>query len=372
MKLLLYATVSVFMYVSALSYEITLSELTTLGRNSPSNSAVLFHDSEADLQWWYDLDKEINSIDFYTFPIHGMLATYQMKLHRIEKTPTIKLFQKSTENSVVPLNPKHAHDWIALHTANVSMITKPLFSSFANGNTAVLVSQTRETCDTMLSTDRNPNLKYACYLEEKLMDGCDIIVFGKYMNAECVKTMDEQYNMTQIYKKLQKSVFPLLLSSSMMNDPLLFQLHPMRQSIFVLSDEPPHALNVSSDVHVIWEPLNTKMFGAEKPTVIRQDMWVWYAHELETGESIHYAVYDALKSTEPLNPARMFMAMQVNNFSRYFDPEWDNTMALKSFFPKRPKIPTFNFTKPKLPPLPNLTLSLEKDKEMAKKFGVDI
>ena len=66
---------------------------------------------------------------------------------------------------------------------------------------------------------------------------------------------------------------------------------------------------------------------------------------------------------------RMFMAMASKNFSLYFDSEWD---SLKSLIPERPPVPTFTFKKPKLPPLPNLTLDIEKDKEMARRMGIDI
>lgn len=342
--------------------QITGEEIRHLARNSPEPTAVLFHDEGADVSWWEGMDTEAT---LFTYPIPKLTGILDTKMHDIKQVPAIKLYKGRVTNTFEPRNTADVLPWINLHLHNVSMLTKKFLPFFANGNSAVVIAQTEETCEVFKQNELNPHVAYACYFEETLVPGCDVALFGKYMDAACVK------NASNIYPDLQRNVFPMLMNSDMMNDPLLFQLHPFNKTVFVVSDTPPHVSNVSHDVHVIWERTSSHMFGIYTPTVIRQDLWLWYGHELKTGEAIHNAVYDVLKTTTPLDMARMFMAMSSRNFSLYFDPEWN---ALKALIPKRPPLPkfNFNFTKPKLTPLPNLTLDLEADKEMARRMGIDI
>lgn len=349
--------------------EITSEELWNLPRTTSAPSAVLFHNSDSDISWWKNLSTR-NDVDLYTFPVAKLFSLFDLKLHKLKKTPAIKLFHRRTANVLNNVNASNAANWIDLHLDNVSMLSEDLVPFFANENSAVLVAQTNPTCDAFKNaTDHD--IKYACFLQGELLPECDIVLFGKYTDASCIKSVDEAYNMTTIYSQLKKHVFPTLLNADMMNDPLLLKLRPFSQTVFVIADTPPHVSNISNNVHVVWERTESQMFGVRSPTVIRQDFWAWYGHELVTDEAVNYAVYDALKAGTPLDISKVFTAMQMKNFSLVFDPTWDKRQALRSMMPKRPPLPKFNFTKPTLGPKANLTLSIEEDKKMARKMGID-
>ena len=355
--------VGILLCTDVLGVTITSSELWELEKNSINPVAVLFHDENENIQWWEQIH---SNATLCTFPVDKFSGLLELKIHEVKHTPAVKFYKGRTHN-IVHLNDKIGQDdvatWIDIHLQNVSTLTKKFLPFYANGNAAVVIAQTQETCAILKNNTRNPHVAYACYFGEELVPGCNVALFGKYMNAACVK------NASNIYPDLQRNVYPMLLTSQMMNDPLLFQLHPFKQTVFVISDTPPHVSNVSNDIHVIWERTNSGMFGVQKPTVIRQDTWMWYGLQLHTDEAVHNAVYDVLRTKQALNMPRMFMAMASKNFSLYFDSEWD---SLKSLIPERPPVPTFTFKKPKLPPLPNLTLDIEKDKEMARRMGIDI
>ena len=338
---------------------ISAQELWNITRHASEPVAILFHNNaSADVSWWTELDVNVTRHEFAT---DNILNSLEAKSQNIRKLPTIKLYHYRTANVLEPENSADVKQWIDLHLEDIAKLDSKNFHNYANDNSAVLLALDEEHCEKLESMNRSKHVKYACILDDMLFSNCSLALFGKYMDAECINDGIEGINSSL------KNVFPTLLDTRMMNDPLLFELRPHNETIYVVSDTPPLVLNISKNVHIIWERTNSQILGVSNPTVLRQSFWSWYGHELKTEEQAKNAVYDVLQQTTPLNISRVFAAMQIKNFSKYFDDTWN---GMRELFPKRPKVKTFNF--PKIPKIPKIELDLEKDKEIASRFGINV
>ena len=354
------AVLSLFVHASADS--LTANQLWNVTRHAVEPVAVLFHNNaSSDVSWWSSMDLGIQKYEFAT---DNVLNSLEAKSQNIKKLPTVKLYHYRTANTLEPEQASQIKPWVDLHIADVAKLTSDNFHSYANDNAAVILALKPNACLSLMNGfNRSKHVKYACYLEDTIIPGCSLALFGKYMDATCIEE-----GISGMHGALQKT-FPPLLDSRMMNDPLLYEIRPHNESIFVISDTPPEVKNVPDNVHIIWERTHSHMLGVYNPTVLRQSLWTWYGHELKTEEDCRNAVSDVLGLTTPLNSSRVFAAIQSNNFSLYFDESWG---GLKELFPRRRKIQTFNFSKSKLPKIPEIKLDLEDDKKIAEKFGIKL
>lgn len=340
---------------------ISTEQLWNITRYVEAPTAILFHNNaSADVSWWSKLDIGVTKYEFAT---DNILNSLEAKSQNIRKIPTIKLYHYRTANTLEPEQVSDIKPWVDLHTAAVAKLTSKTFHHFANDNSAVLLALSDSMCAALEKENRSNHIKYACYTEDNIIPGCHLALFGKYMDAVCVEE-----GVNGIQQALQKA-FPPLLDSRMMNDPLLYELRPHNESIFVISDTPPEVDNVPDHIHIIWERTKSHLMGVYNPTVLRQSLWTWYGHELKSEEACRTAVHDVLAHTTPLNTSRVFAALQSNNFSLYFDESW---RGMKELFPRRHKIKEFNFSNIKLPKIPEIKLSLENDKKIAESFGVNV
>ena len=340
-----------------------MQELWNVTKNSEEPVAVLYYNHTREIQWWHDIDVPIQK---HTFGTESTMNMLEMKSQIIQMLPTIKLYHFRSVNAFEPEKIEQVEPWIKLHLEEVAMLDDSNFHTYGNGNAATLVAFDSKTCDELKKeSNRRKHVRYACYTSgESPLENCKLGLFGKYSDAACVDSGVESINAT-----LKSHVFPKLLNSQMMNDPLLYDLRPYNQSVYVISDTPPLVTNISSDVHVIWERTGSQMLPVSKPTVIRQHWFRWYGFEITSEEQALNAVHDVLAQTTPLNTTRFMAALQSRNFSLYFDDEWE---GLRELFPKRRKIKKFNFSSIQIPEVPAVNFDLESDKKLAASLGIKV
>lgn len=350
------------LYVSAsfaASNEITIEELQSASSFTNESMAVLFYDENVS-EWWSSISHP--EVDTYTFNTNTTSNRLIARVENVFVIPTVKLYTHTVSNSIRSNDSKTVQDWIDLHMQPVARLDENNYVNYANNNPAVVVAQTESTCSKLQS--ESDYIKYACYLSQPpLVEDCDVAVFGKFMNSTCAGSIEN------VNETIKQHAFPKILDSSCMNNRLLHVLRPANQSIFVVSNIPPNMTNVSDSIHVIWGKLGTPLLPVSNPTAIRQHMWTWYGHEMKTPEMELNVVHDSLHIARPLNLSRFFSSLKYSNLSLYFDETWNGTAQV---FPKRRKIKKFNFTKPEIPKLPDLNLSLEEDLKLAKQYGIQL
>ena len=253
------------LFGDAAAKSISAQDLWNITRHASEPVAILFHNNaSADVSWWTELDVNVTQHEFAT---DNILNSLEAKSQNIRKLPTIKLYHYRTANVLEPENSADVKPWIDLHLEDIAKLNSKNFHNYANDNSAVLLALNEEICEKLESMNRSKHIKYACYVEDIIIPDCSLALFGKYMDAECIND-----GIVGIESALKKA-FPTLLDSRMMNDPLLFELRPHNETIFVVSDEPPLVSNISNNVHIIWERTNSQILGVNKPTVLRQSAW---------------------------------------------------------------------------------------------------